>query len=103
MSINNNEQFGDFMTAPPLPEFEPPPTLDDLMKNNCNFEVTNKILYKKLDERQNEVAQLKFAINNINNINCYPRPYYYSAQPHQPQMYQNNMYPTMSTINNPKF
>ena len=40
MSINNNEQFGDFITAPPLPEFTLPPTLDDLMKNNCNFERT---------------------------------------------------------------
>ena len=100
MSINNNEQFGDFITAPPLPEFTLPPTLDDLMKNNCNFEVTNKILYKKLVELQNEIAQLKFAINNIS---CYPSPYYYPPQSYQPQIYQNNMYPNMSTINNPKF
>jgi hypothetical protein len=105
MSINNNEQFGDFITAPQVPESAPPPpTLDDLMKNNCNFEVTNKIIYKKLIELQNEVVQLKISINNLNNINninnlnCYPRPSYYPTQSYHPQMY-----PNMSTINNPKF
>ena len=44
--------------------------------------------------------KIKFAINNIS---CYPSPYYYPPQSYQPQIYQNNMYPNMSTINNPKF
>lgn len=74
--MNNNEVFGEFISANDTPNIATP-SLNEIKQNTNNFIIDNSVIYKKLIELEIEIRQLKAIVNNIN----YPQPIYYS----QPQ------------------
>jgi hypothetical protein len=86
--MNNNEIFGEFKSAPsiPQPSIPPPyilpssittPTLSQLSQNTNTFLIDNNILYKKLLEIEYEISVIKAIVNAIPQT----RPIYYPPQP----------------------
>ena len=91
--MNNIEQFGNFMSATPIPINPPPsPTLNQLIQNNDKYIIDNNTIFKKLVDLESEIKILRNMISNI----PYHQPIYHPTQPQQ--QFTPGMYPITNQI-----